>query len=211
MTVDDVELESPFAGDRVADVLDRFLHGRVLAHGHEVRRHQPAGRVLGVLEDLLDVLGVLLLHELEDLFGLVPRELVHDVGGVLGRHLVEDARDFDLVEGSDECQQGGVVQRRQHLTRPFRREAPEERDLLLEGQMLEDRGDVRRVGGLDRLVVARVLAALEDAAHHLEQSLLILIAHAQRIRQAPRSASIASTFFTASSLARRSTANRARD
>src|SRR5213594_2380173 len=61
MTVDDVELEGALVRDGVADVLDRILDSRVLAHGHEVRRHQPAGRMLGILEHLLDVLGVLFL------------------------------------------------------------------------------------------------------------------------------------------------------
>ena len=91
MTVDDVELEGALARDGVTDVLDRLLHGRVLAHGDEVRRHQPAGRMLRILEDLLNVLGVLFLHEVEDFFGLVPGELFHDVGGMLRGHLVEDA------------------------------------------------------------------------------------------------------------------------
>ncbi len=68
---------------------------------------EPAGGVLGILEDLLDVLGLLFLHELEDLLGLVPGQLVDDVGRVLRRHLVEDARDLDLVEGAHERQQAG--------------------------------------------------------------------------------------------------------
>src|SRR5713101_5851572 len=54
--------------------------------------------MLGILEDLLDVLGVPFLHELEDLCGLVPMQLLHDIGRMLGRHLVKDARDLRLVE-----------------------------------------------------------------------------------------------------------------
>ena len=50
--------------------------------------------------------------------------------------------------------------------------------------MLEDRGDVRRVGGLERLVVAAVLATFEQASRGVEQPLLILIlvAHSHRVR-----------------------------
>src|SRR2546427_1651669 len=76
--------------------------------------------MLGILEDLLDVLGVPFLHELEDLCGLVPVQLLHDIGRMLGRHLVKDARDLRLVEGADESQQRGVVQPREHLAGALR-------------------------------------------------------------------------------------------
>src|SRR5881628_3756229 len=89
--------------------------------------------MLGILEDLLDVLGVPFLHELEDLGGLVPVQLLYDIGRMLGRHLVKDARDLRLVEGAYESQQRGVVQPREHLAGALRREPSEERDLLVEG------------------------------------------------------------------------------
>ncbi len=46
---------------------------------------------LGILEQLLDVLGLLVLHQVEDLLGLLGRQLLDDVGGVLGRHPIQDA------------------------------------------------------------------------------------------------------------------------
>src|SRR5437867_10903539 len=148
--------------------------------------------MLGVLENLLDVLGCLLLREQEDLLGLFARQLLDDVGGVLRGHLVQVAGALDLVEGADERQQRGVVQGRQDVAGPFGGEPPEERDLLLEGQVLENRGDVRRVGRLERLVVAAFLAALEQAPRGVEQPLLILllIAHGHRVRPAPSFACI---------------------
>src|SRR5262249_22674874 len=80
---------------------------------------------------------------------------------------------------------GGVVERRKDVARPLGGEPAEEHDLLLERQMLEDRGDVRRMRRLERVLVAAVLAALEHAPRRLEQPLLILflIAHGPRVRQ----------------------------
>src|SRR5262249_36756692 len=120
VAVDDVELEGPLAKDRLADVLDGVFYGRVFADGHEVRRHQPAGRVFGELEDLLDVLGFVLLHELQDLLGFFARQLLHDVGGVFRGHLVQDAGDLDLVERADQGEQGGVVEGGQDVAGPLR-------------------------------------------------------------------------------------------
>src|SRR6266545_3333999 len=102
---------------------------------------------------------------------------------MLGRHLVKDARDLRFVEGADESQQRGVVQPREHLAGALRGEPSEERDLLVEGQTLEGRSDVRRVGCLERLIVAGVLAALEQALGRVEQPLLIV--HDHRVRRVP--------------------------
>ncbi len=60
--------------------------GVLLVHGQHVGRHDAAGRLLPVLEELLDVLGLVLLHEVEDLLGLLVGQLVDDLGGVVGRH-----------------------------------------------------------------------------------------------------------------------------
>src|SRR2546426_5653270 len=161
--------------------------------------------MLGILEDLLDVLRVPFLHELEDLCGLVPVQLLYDIGRMLGRHLVKDARDLRLVEGADESQQRGVVQPREHLAGALRGEPTEERDLLVEGQALEGRSYVRRVGRLERLIVAGVLAALEQALGRVEQPLLI--AHDHRVRRVP-SLAAADWRPTASCERSRPTANR---
>src|SRR3989442_948892 len=117
--------------------------------------------------------------------------LVHHRNGheaVLGHHL----RDLLLarlghLEGAHEREQRGVVQRREHLARAFWGEPPEERDLLVEGQTLEGRGNVRRMGRLERLLVPGILATLEQPLGGVEES--VLIAHDHRLRRMPSPAS----------------------
>ena len=89
--VHDVEVEVALARCRLADVLDRLGDGRLFPHGDELGRHQPARRALLVFEELLDLLGLLLLHELEDFFCLRLGQLLDNVHDVLRRHTIEDA------------------------------------------------------------------------------------------------------------------------
>ncbi len=125
-----VQLEGALLRDRLAQVLDGLLHRRVLVHGHEVGRHETPGRVLRILENLLDLFGLLLLHEVEDLLRLLGGQLVDDVGGVLGGHLVEDARDLDLVERAHQVEQRLVIQLGEHLTGAVLGQRAENGDLV---------------------------------------------------------------------------------
>ena len=75
------------------------------------------GRLLAVLEDLLDLLGLLLLHEVQHLLGLLRGQLLEDLGRVVRPHAVEDARDLPLVEGARQLVQRLVVQLGQHRAR----------------------------------------------------------------------------------------------
>ena len=108
---------------RLAHLLDGLGHGEVLVDGEEVRRHEPARRLLAVLEDLLDLLGLLLLHEVQHLLDLLRGQLLEDLGGVVRPHAVEDARDLALVEGPRQLVQRLVVQARPAPRRPTRARA----------------------------------------------------------------------------------------
>jgi len=101
--------------------------------------------VLGVLEDLLDLFGLVLLHEAEDLFRLLGGQLIDDVGGVLGGHLVEDARDLDLVEHPHQLEQRVVVELGDELARALPRQRAEDRDLIGERKLAQHGGEVGRV------------------------------------------------------------------
>jgi hypothetical protein len=137
VVVHDIEIKRALARRRLADVLDRLGDGGLLAHGDELRRHQPPRRAFLVLEELLDLLGLLLLHQLEDFVRLLLGKLLDDVHDLLRRHPVEDTRDFDFRERADELAQGGVVQLGEHLARMLRREEAEETDLILRRQLAD--------------------------------------------------------------------------
>ena len=96
VAVDDVHFERPLVGDRLADVLNGVLDRGRIVDRHDIRGHQPTGRVLGILEEILNVLRMLFLHELEDLGGLLGGQLFDDIGGVLGRHPVKDGGDLNV-------------------------------------------------------------------------------------------------------------------
>ncbi len=49
--------------------LDGLLHGGVLAQREDFRRHDTAGGIFGILQQLLDLFRMLILHGGEDFFG----------------------------------------------------------------------------------------------------------------------------------------------
>ena len=118
--VDGIDAEGALFGDGLPDVLDRLLDRRGLPDRDDVGGHEASRRVFGILEDLLDLLGLLVLHEVQDLLGVLRGQLVHDVGGMLRRHAVEDQRDLDVVQGADELQERGVVQLGEDIARLVR-------------------------------------------------------------------------------------------
>src|SRR6266403_1849576 len=123
------------SGDTLTTLGSRMAHSGGLAHRHRVGRHEPPRGVLGILEQLLNVLGLLLLHHLEQAFRLRGGELLDDLGRVIRRHLVEDPRDLELIEGLHELQQRLIVELREDLARALRGEQPEHGHLRLERQI----------------------------------------------------------------------------
>ena len=150
--------------------------GQVGGERDELGRHHPAGRFLGVGEELAELVGLVLLHEREELLARRIREVRHEVGRVVGRHLLEDVgralrgellEDLDLRLGLHLLDGVGhrlVVERGQDARPVARRE------------LVDDRGEVGRVelgqagvrhaqadrgdGGLDRVDVLPVDVAL---------------------------------------------------
>ncbi len=166
-------------GLELAEHVDRLGRGEVGRHRHELGGHDPAGRVLGIAEQLLD-LGLLVgLHQGEDLVAGGLGQVGHQVGRVVGRHLLEDVggpaglevlEHLDLGLGLhllDRVGHGVVIERGQH-TGPVAR-----------GELVDDRGEVGRmelgqagVGhpqldrgdrGLDRVDILPVDVLLGDA------------------------------------------------
>src|SRR5919197_1183315 len=137
VVVHDVDVEGAVARLRLADVLDRPRHRHRLRHGDEVGRHEAARGALGVLEEDLDLLGFLLLHEVQELLGLLLRELLDDVHDLVGGHAIEGARDFRLVERADQLAQDRVVELGEDRARLLGREEPEHAHLVLERELAD--------------------------------------------------------------------------
>ena len=160
--VHDIELERPLVRNRLPHVLDGLLDGGVVVDGDEIRRHESPGRMLGVIEALLDLLGLVLLHEPEDLFCLLAGQLLDHVGGVLGRHLVEDAGHLALLEHLHQLEQRGVVELVDDLPGALLREQAKQRDLLGQRQVPGDGGDVGRMGLVEQHPVTGIPRALHE-------------------------------------------------
>jgi hypothetical protein len=171
VVVEDVQIEGVVAGGRLADVLDRLRDRGMLAHGDDVRRHEPARGVLGVLEELLHLLGFLLLHEVEDLVRLLLGQLLDDLDHVIGRHAVEDARDLVLVERAHELQQGGIVELREHGARLLRAEEAEDVHLVGLRQLADGARDVGRMRVLEESGEPVVPAAFQQLPDRLGEAL----------------------------------------
>ena len=184
MIVHDVELEAAALRRRLADALDRLGHGGGLLHGDRVRRHQPAGGVLRILEEVLDVLGVLLLHEVEQILGLLARQLLDDLRRVIGRHLVEDARDLDLVERLHQGEQCLFAELGENLAPALRRQQPEHGDLAVERQVTQDLRDISGVGRVQEFEKRSAVAAVEQLLDGLEPAAALIHAPIVRRQQA---------------------------
>jgi len=169
--VDDEELEGSLLDDGLVDVLEGPLDRGRLVDGHHVGGHQPAGRVLRVVEELLDVPGLLLLHQVEDFFGLLGRELFDDVGGVVGRHPIQDQRDLDLLQGLHELQERRVVHLGQDAGGLLRPQQTEYSYEIGERQMTEDPGQIGRMRLLDDQLIPDVAGPAADGSGRLEEAL----------------------------------------
>ena len=187
MVVHDIELEAAALGRRLANLLDRLGHRRRFRYGHRVGRHEPPRRVFGIFEQLLNVLGLLLLHHLEEALGLRGRQFLDDLRRMVRRHLVEDARDLELVERLDELQQRLIVELGEHLARALGRQQAEDRHLRFERQLAQQRRHVGRMRGRQQIDEATAVAALEQRLHSLRTARgLFHAAYCPRLRQRDR-------------------------
>ena len=96
--VDDVEIEDDLDVTRPLQRGDGLARRHVLGQREDLRVHDAAGRLLGVLEQLADVAaGGPLLHQLEDRGRQLLGQVVDDRGGVVGRQVLDQLD--DLVGG----------------------------------------------------------------------------------------------------------------
>ena len=212
MGVDHEHLEAAALGRHLADVRHGLRHRGRVVHGHDVGRHEAARRLVRVVEELLDLLRLLGLHQVEDRLGLLAGQLLHDVGRPVGRHRVEDLRDLLLLEGLHEVEQRLVVELRQDLARLLARQQPEQRNPTLLRRLGQQPRDVRRVR-LGQPRGERVVAPLvEQLAQRIDELRAVIheghygptvTQSENRARPTPASATIVIDFMTALCVATR--------
>jgi hypothetical protein len=171
-------------GRSLADLVDGLAHGKALVNGQHLGRHDAARRLLPVLEQLLDLLGLLLLHQVENFLGLLLGQLVDHLGGVVGLQPIEDARDLHLVHGAHEVQELLVVQLAEDIAGLLRVEQPENEDLLGHWHVPQGGGDVGGMRFLEELDEALVPPRLHQLADGLAQPGCVFHRRAQAVGRA---------------------------
>ena len=146
---------------RVADVRERVGDGGVGAEDDRLRRHHAAGRVLDVLHQPADVLGLLRLHQLEQDLGGLRRQVGDQVGRVVGRHLLEDVGGALGVEALEDADLVLLGQLLEHVGEPLVVERHGHGGTALDRQVVEHLGSVGGTHLVDRRdQVGRALAVV---------------------------------------------------
>ena len=167
----DVEIEDHLDVARRLDRLDRLGHRHVFGQREDIRVHDAAGRLLRVLEQVLDPAAFLLAHQLEDGRRQLLGQVVDDGRGVVGRQLLDEAG--DLLGGPLGQQRGAVLG--PQLGECLHREAAVALDEDVEGgvtvaidQFGEDLGEVGRVLLLQQVQQIRRRAHAEQPPDRIE-------------------------------------------
>ncbi len=81
--IDDVEVEDhlDIAGGLQGG--DGLAHRHVFGRGEDMRIHDAAGRLLGILEEILDLARFLAAHQLEDGVRELFRQVIDDRGRIV--------------------------------------------------------------------------------------------------------------------------------
>jgi len=160
--VDDVEIEEDLGVARDgAEPQERLFDGEVRRERHEVRSHEAARRVLVVNEELGDLVGGLLLHELDEVARVLALDLAEDVGGLVRGHLLEDLRSVLLGQVLEDLGLHLRLQLVQRFGGGLDVQLSENAGALGARDLAQDVGDVRRMEALEPLLRERRLQAVE--------------------------------------------------
>ncbi len=155
---------------------DRLPDGQVLLQGEDLRRHDAAGGVLLVLEQLLDLLRVFILHDVEDLFGEFLGHVADDVDGIVVGHLLENLGDGLLFDLLQELGAGAVIELGKDVGRGFGLlDEVEEDALFLQIEIAEKMGDVGGMGLGEDLGEVGKGAAADEFPDRIEEYLKFLV------------------------------------
>ena len=134
-----------FVDAGTADAEDGFLHRHIRPQGHIFRRHDGAGGVFGVAQDLIDLLAHFRLGLREDTLDDVCRHFLDNIDRVIDVQLVDDLLQLRIREAADQQ----LLRLRLHFDEGLRgqllRQQPEQQRQAGFLQPVKDRGDIRGI------------------------------------------------------------------
>ena len=132
-------------GFELAQAVDRFGCGERCRHRDELGRHDPAGGVLGIAQELLDLLCLVLLHEREDLLACRLGQVGDEVGRVVRAHLLEDVGSSSRLEVLEDLDLGVGLHLFHGIGDGLVVERGEDAGAILRRQLVDDGREVGRV------------------------------------------------------------------
>ncbi len=147
------------------------IRAQVGRNGDEGWRHQAAGAIRRVGQQLADFGRIVRPHRDQDGFHIRIGQFIHNVGGVIRRHRSEHAGSLDMGEVAQDDGSLTGRQVRQHFWQHCVRQGLHQDDNL---SGIEAGNNVRPGGGADALAqrdYARSLARVQQGAHLREQRL----------------------------------------
>jgi hypothetical protein len=101
MGIGHIDIKNHFGIAGLLQSLDSLLHGGVLAQREDLRRHDTAGGIFGILQQLLDLFRMLILHGGEDFFSDFLGQVADDFDSIIVGHLLQhlgDGLTTDLLQ-----------------------------------------------------------------------------------------------------------------
>ena len=125
-----------------ADAEDGLLHRHVRPQGNIFRRHDRAGGILGIAENLVDLLAHLRLRLRQDPLHHVGGHFLDDIDGVIDVQLVNDLFQLRVREAADQQLLKLRLHLDERLRRQLLRQQPEQQRQARFVDVLEHGGDV---------------------------------------------------------------------
>ena len=167
--VDDVEIEDHLDVAVGLQLGDRLADRHVFAEREDMRVHDAAGRLLVVLEQVLDDARFLRAHQVEDGRRQLFRQVVDQRGGVVGRNLLRELGDLFGRPGGQQRRAGLGTELGDRLHRQAAVALGEqaERGLaVLVGKLAEDLGEI---GGMLLLQQVQQVGGRTNAQQSLDR------------------------------------------
>jgi len=159
----------------VHDGLEGVIDGGLFADGDQLRLHDAAGRVLGMPEKLLDLLGFFRLDGVENGLGLIVRQFGDDVRLVVRLHFLDDVGELFVGQVLDELF-SRVVRQFQNNVRGFVHiQQGEEMQAVLFIEFIDQIGDVGRMHVGEKIDDVELAVATDQVFEGGQRSLLFFL------------------------------------
>ena len=159
--VDGLLVKSPFP-----DGVHGLLHGHIRPQLHQLGGHHAAGRVLGILEQLVDHPaggGVCLPQNALDHIG---GHLFHKVGSVIDAQVIHHSLQLGIGQAVDQLLLCGCRQLTEHIRRQILRAQAEQHRELFGGQIFKHSCQIRSGQSFHHIPQALVLFGIIQISQH---------------------------------------------